>query len=159
MSNPVILPVNSRFDFNKKLLWSAVAALIFIGVSLPQTYQFTGRTNINVAGAEHKCPTAEGKLIHAIIFFVINYFIMKVAAHYGHLYNTSDGQMAKYAFYATLLFLVLSSTDAYTLTNKLLRGASNVGPMEAGCPELNGIIINGIVFFVVILLTMYFPVC
>jgi len=142
--------------FSKKLLCSAIAAAIFIAVSLPQVYGQTSRLTTTVSlgsTIEETCPTPEGKFIHAALFFAISYFVMKLMSTYKYMDSKSDGVLAKHAFYATLLFFLLSSTDSYRLTGKLVSGLSN----EAGCPELKGIIVHAIVFMAVLTLVMYFP--
>jgi hypothetical protein len=136
--------------FNKKLLCSAVAAAIFVAVSLPQVYGQTSRLTRTI---DETCPTPEGKFIHAALFFAISYFVMKLMSNYKYMEGKSDGVLAKHAFYGTLLFFLLSSSDSYRLTGKFVSGLSN----EAGCPEFKGIIVHAIVFLVVLVLVMYFP--
>jgi len=136
--------------FNKKLLCSAVAAAIFIAVSLPQVYHQTSRLT---ATFEDPCPTPEGKFIHAALFFAISYFVMKLMSGYKYMDQKSDGVLAKYAFHGTLLFFLLSSTDAYRLSGKWIPGLAS----EAGCPELKGILVHAVIFLVILILVMYFP--
>ena len=143
-SNPISL--------NKKIMCSATAAAIFMIVSLPQAYTQSSRLTRTFSDA---CPTPEGKFIHAALFFAINYFIMKVMASkkYHGMEKKSDGLLARYAFTGTLLFFLLSSTDSYKLTGKIVPGLAN----ENGCPEVKGVIVHGLVFLVILVLTMYFP--
>lgn len=131
---------------SKKVLCAAIAAGIFIAVSLPQVYHQTSRLTMTI---EETCPTPEGKFLHAALFFAISYIIMKYAVKEGQ----SDGLIAKHAFCGALLFFLLSSTDSYRLTGKLISGLSN----EAGCPELKGIVVHALVFLVVLVLVMHFP--
>jgi hypothetical protein len=135
---------------NKKLLCSAVAAAIFVVVSLPQLYNQTSRLTTTI---DVNCPTPEGKFIHSALFFAISYFVMKIMSSYKYMEGKSDGVLAKYAFHGTLLFFFLSSSDTYRLTGKFVSGLAN----EAGCPELKGIIVHALVFLVVLTLIMYFP--
>lgn len=137
---------------NKKIMCSAFAAAIFMLVSLPQTYTYSSKLTPTMT---ESCPTPEGKFIHAALFFAINYFLMKLAASqkFHGMETKSDGLLAKYAFIGTLLFFLLSSTDSYRLTGKLVSGLAN----EAGCPEVKGVIVHGLVFLVLLVLMMYFP--
>jgi hypothetical protein len=155
MSNPpvsVAVSVNSTVSFNKKLLASVFAAVIFILISLPAAY---GQTNELVTTYNDGCPTPEGKFIHAALFFAISYFVMKISSkqHYIDMGTKTDAQIAKYAFYGTLLFFLFASTDTYRLTGKFVTGLTN----PAGCPEVKGVLVHGLVFLVVLLLIMYFP--
>jgi len=151
MDSQIIVTPNDM-TFNKKLLCSAIAAIIFIVMSLPQAYTQTSRVTTTTVGM---CPTPEGKFIHAALFFVIEYFILKIMAsqNWMNLQTKSDALLAKYSFYGTLLFFLISSSDAYQLTGKFI---SNVAD-EHGCPEVKGVLIHGVVFLVVLLLVMYFP--
>lgn len=139
-------------SLNKKIVFSAAAAAVFMLVSLPQAYTQTSRLTTTIS---ETCPTPEGKFIHAALFFAINYFIMKLAASqkYHGMETKSDGLIAKYAFMGTLLFFLLSSTDSYRLTGKFISGLAN----EGGCPEVKGVIVHGLVFLVILVLVMYFP--
>lgn len=139
-------------EFNKKLLWAVVGAAIFVGVSLPEVYSQTDKlTSKYFHTYDQDCPTAQGKFLHAAVFFAVNYFVMKWAASSGGLQKT-DGQLAKCAFYATLLFFLVASSDSYTVTNSLYPGLAN-----DGCPTLKGVLVHGLVFLVLLVLVMYFP--
>lgn len=143
--------VSAEPTLNKKLLYSSIGAAIFVAVSLPQVYGQTSRLTNTI---DDTCPTPEGKFIHAALFFAISYFVMKISSSRKYdLEAKSDGLIAKYAFYSTLLFFVLASSDAYRLTGKFISGLAN----EAGCPEFKGIIVHALVFLVVLTLVMYFP--
>jgi hypothetical protein len=150
---PISVSISTRESFNKKIPAAAIAAVVFILCSLPQVYNKTDTRYANTFS--EGCPTPEGKFIHAALFFAINYFLMKVGSNNGYfgLENKSNGVIAKYAFYATLLFFVLASTDAYRMTGKFFSGLAN----EAGCPDVKGVIVHGIIFLVVLILIMYFP--
>jgi hypothetical protein len=139
-------------DFNKKLAWSAVSAAIFVAVSMPQTYAYTS----NYANTSVKaCPTGEGKLIHAGVFFVLNYLAMKLAASrkWNGMDTHSDKVLAKYSAYGTLLFLIVASSDMYAITESVLSGSIE----SAGCPTQKGVFVHGVVFMVVVVLLMYLP--
>jgi hypothetical protein len=143
---------NSTVPLNKKLVYSGTAALVFVLMSLPQAYAQTGRI---VHTYDDSCPTPEGKYLHALLFFVINYFAVKFAESqkYIGLEKKSDAMIAKNAFIASLLFFVIASTDSYKLTGKLFGGLAN----KAGCPDVRGVVVHGIVFLVILTLVMYIP--
>lgn len=138
--------------FNKKLMCSALAAVIFILVSLPQVYGQTDRVMSTYADG---CPTSEGKYLHAAVFFALVFALMKLGARmkWSGMEQKSDALHAKYAFYATLLFFVLASSDSYHLSSRLWSGLADA----RGCPNVTGVIVHGVVFMVVLLLVMYFP--
>jgi hypothetical protein len=150
----VSMSVSSQESFNKKFWVSFAAGVLFVLVSLPQVY---GQTDKLLSTYEGDCPTAEGKFLHAIIFFIIAYIFLKISNNnkYFAITQKTDSQLAKTAFYATLLFFVIASSDAYRLTGRVFSGLSN----DVGCPNVKGVIVHGIIFLIVLLLTMYFPTC
>ena len=149
---------------NRKLMWSAAAAALFIAVSLPQVYSQTSRV---VTTTADMCPTPGGKFIHTAIFFAVSYFLMKLFAGQRLLdieskaegvtfragFDKMEMMMLKRSFMGALLFFMLSSTDSYRLTQNLVSGVAN----EMGCPEVKGVLIHGLVFMVIVLLTMTMP--
>jgi len=150
--NNVITIIDRQPSFRKQLIYSAISALFFIVVSLPDTYKKTTyltRTNTMT----DNCPTPEGKFIHTAVFFIINFVMMKIANSYKQTGELSDGLIAKYSFYGALLFFMLSSSDTYRLTSRVLGG--NLG--NDGCPNVNGILVHALVFAVVLVLVMSFP--
>ena len=136
-------------SLNQKIIISAMVAAVFIIVSLPYVYDQTSKITTTII---ELCPSPEGKFIHAIIFFIINYLLMKINNKNG-IESKSDGLMAKYAFMGTLLFFLLSSNDSYKMTGRLFSGIVN----ESGCPEVKGILIHSLVFLVILVLMMSFP--
>lgn len=139
-------------QFSKKLMCSAIAAAIFILVSLPQVY---GQTDRLVNTYENGCPTHSGKFLHAAVFFGLVFALMKLGARlkWSGMEEKSDALHAKYAFYATLLFFVLASSDAYYLSGRLWGGLAS----GSGCPNVTGVVVHGLVFMAVLVLVMYFP--
>lgn len=55
---------------NQKLLISVFAVLLFLIVSLPQTYKLTNKIFKNTSD-EYGCPTMAGLAIHTVVFFVL----------------------------------------------------------------------------------------
>jgi hypothetical protein len=135
---------------NKKITYAALSAVVFMAVSLPQTYQQTERLPY-VHSIEGNCPTAAGKFLHTGIFFVILYFLMK----WLNKSDLSDGLIAKYSFYSALLFFLLTSSDTYALTS----GVPGLNDLvdASGCPSKKGVLVHGLVYLVVLTLIMYFP--
>ena len=145
---------------NKKLTYSALSAVVFMAVSLPQTYQgvedlsnrglsYVSNSQVNTINGN--CPTAAGKFLHTGVFFVVLYFLMK----WLNKSDLSDGLIAKYSFYTTLIFFLLSSNDTYALTSQIPSLEDLVDPR--GCPTKKGVLVHGLVFLVVLTLVMYFP--
>lgn len=135
---------------NKKITYSALSAVVFMAVSLPQTYQRTDNL-LNFSTTSGNCPTPAGKFLHTGAFFVILYFLMK----FLNKSNLSDGLIAKYSFYSALIFFLLTSSDAYALTSQL-PGVNDLVDL-GGCPTQKGVIVHGLVYLVLLTLVMYFP--
>ena len=136
-------------SFNPKLAWSAVGAAIFVLISSSQMYAQTQKL---VTTTSDNCPTMGGNLIHAAIFFGINFGVMKVASWNSDLSKPmSDKTMVRYALFSTLLFLILANSYVYNITNKVLPGLAN----EIGCPTSAGVIFHGVVFMVLLLIMMH----
>lgn len=134
---------------NKKVTFSALAAVVFMAVSLPQTYQATNSAWVNTV--DGTCPTPEGKFLHTGIFFVVLYFLMM----WLNRSNLSDGLIAKYSFYAALLFFLLTSSDSYALSSQLpyMNDLTDL----TGCPTRTGVLVHGLAFMVLLTMVMYFP--
>lgn len=140
---------------NKKLTYAALSAVVFMGVSLPQTYSVTDRYIGSYTGStlSGTCPSPVGKFLHTGVFFVVLYVLMKLL----NRTNMSDGLIAKYSFYSTLLFFLVTSSDTYALTSQV-PALKDIGIVDAtGCPTKQGVVVHGLVFMVLLVLVMYFP--
>ncbi len=140
------------------LVAAATAALVFFLVSLPQVYQSTKEAvnyvNPNMVLFENNCPTAEGKFLHTLLFFAIMFAIGKIKNVYdASQHKKSNALLAKYAFYGSLLYFFLASSDSYHLSGKLLSGLADPN----GCPFFKGLLVHSVVFYCFVLLTCYFP--
>jgi len=130
----------SDLTLGSKVMWSSVSALLFVVLSSPFVYSLTARvlpTSVN------GCPTTVGLFLHAAVFMLVKFLIMKFASSE----KLTLELMLKYAFYGTLLFLVLAGTDAYRLT----------GLAQNGCPDLKGLLVHGVVYMVLLVVMMSFP--
>lgn len=134
---------------NKKITYAALSAVVFLAVSLPQTYQQTDRL---VDTFNEGCPTPVGKFLHTGAFFVILYFLMK----WLNKSKLSDGLIAKYSFYSALIFFLLTSNDSYALTKNIPYLGDDLVEVS-GCPTKKGILVHAVVYLVVLTLVMYFP--
>lgn len=67
------------------------------------------------------------------------------------LWEQNDGLKWKYSFMSALVFYILSSSDMYTLTNKILP------TMENGCATSFGLLLHSTVFMVVLYMIMKLP--
>lgn len=144
-----------RLTLKTKVAVSSIAAVVFMLCALPQVYQKTDNRYLTTIDA-NTCPTPGGKFLHTAVFFAVSYFLMKIGSNkqYFGLENKSDGFLAKCAFHSSLLFFVLTSTDAFKLTGNL---TSRVIANEHGCPNVAGVVSHALVFLVVLVLVMYFP--
>ena len=119
----------------KKVFISVKVALIFVLLNLPIVYEFTNRLFGETWNLSTRCPTTKGVLIHAGLFYLINYLSMR-----GSL---THHQKMVYALQGTAIFLVLSSAPVY----RFVRGF--LGPSIAsaqGCPTTMGVFVHGAVF-------------
>jgi hypothetical protein len=124
---------------NKKVTYAALSALVFMAVSLPQTYQQTNRLPY-MSTTVGTCPTPAGKFVHTGTFFVALYFLMK----WLNRSNLSDGLIAKYSFYSALIFFALNANETYALTSRL----PNLGPGTldlSGCPTRQGVVLHTVI--------------
>jgi hypothetical protein len=129
-------------DINKKLKFSSLGALLFLATSLPSLYAYTNKYTHN----EGNCPTYTTKLLHVVVFFVLNLLAMR------YMGDLEWDLSAKYALYGSLVFFLLSSTEMYKLTNNLI-STSN----EVGCPNMTGLLVHTVVYGVVLLGLMSLP--
>ena len=137
---------------NDKLFYSLMALFVFVITSLPQLYNSTNKFTATFDGATN-CPKPAGKFIHAILFYILLYVVTRIyeRLRFG-VGSFHSGLIAKYVLYATLLYLVLSSSESYQLSSSAFPELS-----VAGCPTIKGIITHSIVFLVVLTLLMYLP--
>ena len=149
-------------DFSRKFGYSLLPAVLFFVVSLPEVYNTTDKLGsrlgksvdrLGFSTADDSCPTSTGKFIHSLVFFLLVWALMKFTRSADTSSHKSNGLLAKYAFYSTLLFFLVSSTDAYNVTSRLVDGLTNT----PGCPTMKGAFVHGLVFLVAVTLVMYFP--
>jgi len=133
-------------DFNQKLYHSAISSCVFLFASLPYGY---GKTNSFIS-ATGNCPTYKSKLLHTLGFFALSLLVMKFVGKSEKPLSL----MVKYATYASLLFFLLSSTEAFILTRNLV---SNSLADEEGCPTLTGVVVHTVVYCTALLGLMSLP--
>lgn len=132
-------------DLNQKLYHAAISACVFLVASLPYGY---GKTNGFVSDAGD-CPTYKSKLLHTLGFFALSLLVMKFV-------GKSDKPlelMVKYATYASLLFFLMSSTEAFKFTGSLVDGLAD----STGCPTLTGVVVHTVLYGGVLMLLMSLP--
>lgn len=159
--------MSSKTDstLEQKVKYAILPAVVFFLVSLPQVYGITDKVGATVGeyasplgyhSYDGGCPTSTGKFLHSVVFFLVNWLLMQVARNRGWMGSdrrASNDLLAKYAFYATLIFFMVSSTDAYRVTGRFASGLAT----KTGCPNVRGIVVHALVFLVVLTLVMYFP--
>lgn len=136
--------VDVKFDVKNNLYHAGMGAAMFMLVSLPQLY---GKTN-SLVYDDGSCPTYKSKLLHTLAFFALVVLVMKYI-------GKSDKPLAllcKYALFGSLLFFVMSSNEAYKLTNSLYPGLA-----DNGCPSMTGICVHTILFGLALFGMMHLP--
>lgn len=118
---------------NNNLTRSTVGLAVFLAVALTQTYETSG------------C-SSSSKFINSALFFVINYFLLKISSSSGLTIEQRDSEIAKYSLYSALLFFIITSSDTYELTNNTILGIND------RCPTVKGVLFHSIIFFVLLIL-------
>jgi hypothetical protein len=137
-----------------KLKISFRVALIFLLVSLPYVYSLTDKF-APLRTTQNGCPTIYGRLLHGLLFFLINLIMMKLYNSKEECKQKSFGTMIKYAFYGTLLTYVLSDPGIYKLTNTFAN-KYNITTSNNGCPTLYGVASHSLVYVAILTTMMYF---
>jgi ABC-type sulfate transport system permease component len=144
---------------------SMIVSLIFVLVSLPETYKLTNKyimPNI-LFDQMTNCPTALGQLIHTAVFAFIVFFQMFIKTLSGYSVNgnksTQDAQKSfgikiKHTLYASLIFFFISSPTLYKLTNEFI--SNKISSLD-GCPTNFGIGLHSIVYCIFLISVMYLP--
>ena len=122
-------------DLKQKLYHAGVASAVFLVVSLPQLYS---KSN-SLVSESGNCPTYKSRLLHMILFYALSVLVMKFVLKSDKDFRTLSG----YATHGALLFFLLSSPEAYKLTNGLVDGLS-----EDGCPTLKGLGVHTVLYLV-----------
>jgi len=120
----------------KKVLVSLKSAALFVLLNLPVVYQFTNRVFGNTWNVAAQCATPLGIVVHAGVFFLLSYLMMRSP-------SLSKQDKVKHALTGALIFAVLSSAPVYRFVAGLL-GPSIASP--SGCPSTMGIVVHGLVF-------------
>lgn len=124
-------------SLSDKLMYAATGAVTFLVASYPYNDTFAN------------C-SSEMKFMKTGLFFLLSYLSMK----FFYSSMLTDGLMLKYSYYSALIFFMLTSSEAYDVTNKYL-GGDLVGGNS--CPSVKGLVIHAVVYLVLLTLVMYFP--
>lgn len=143
-------------SIQEKAFYALISAVIFVLVSNQYTYRAVDFVlgNSNLIAVEG-CPTTIGLFLHSLVFFLVQYLVM----WYFDSRKPVDQQisktlMAKYSFYGTLLFFIASNPETYKLVNMI--GLGKLGT-SAGCPNVGGLLLHTVVFFLLVFGVMFFP--
>ncbi len=123
----------------EKLAISIFSAILFIGVSMPQTYRLTN-------SYANECPTSNGLLLHTFVFFVLAFLSM-----WGS--NASTGSKVKFSIYGALLYFLISSPAMFSLTGSIFGQAVATN----GCPTTIGTFLHALVYCAGLVGLMYLP--
>ena len=130
-------------DFNKKFWISFNSAILFTIVSLPKTYHLTQKiTNLKLF--DNNCPTYIGRILHAVVFFLISYITMG-SSRINNLIKI------KHSLYGTLIYYFISSPELYNLTSLILKNVAT------SCPNTSDIYLHAIVYCLALIGVMYLP--
>ena len=132
-------------DFNQKLYHAAISSCVFLVASLPYGY---GKTN-GFISADGDCPTYKSKLLHTLGFFALSLLVMKFVGKSEKPLQL----MVKYATYASLLFFLLSSTEAFKFTGSLVNGLAD----STGCPTMTGVVVHTVLYGAALIGLMSLP--
>jgi hypothetical protein len=136
-------------SLNKKLSISLWSALLFVLVSLPQTYKFTD--SLVPVSLYQNCPTHLGLLLHTSVFFLLSYLSMGDP-------TKKQAIKLKFSLYGTLIFYFLSSPTMYALVGSLIKKLVSTTMVTAsGCPKLANILLHSCVYTMALVGIMYLP--
>jgi uncharacterized PurR-regulated membrane protein YhhQ (DUF165 family) len=119
---------------------SLQAAVLFVLLNLPVVYQLTNKFLGNTWDAAAQCPTSFGVLLHAGVFFLLSFLMMKKS-------GLSKADKMKSSLTGALLFAILSSPMAY----KMVRNVLPMVASESGCPSMAGVLVHGGVYTVALM--------
>ena len=139
-----------------KLLHSTLSCGLMLAVANKTTYEFVDKLMGNKGIiAQNGCPTVKGHLVHTVIFFILIFALM-IAFNLAtsEQNKKSAWLLAKYSFYGTLLFFIVTSTELYKLVGNLTNGAT---ADLNGCPTTNGILLHAGVYLLMLFGVMFFP--
>lgn len=140
----------------EKAFYALISAVIFVLVSNQYTYSAVdyvfGNSNLIALGG---CPTTIGLFLHSLVFFLLQFLVMWYFDSRKPIdQQISKTMMAKYSFYGTLLFFIVSNPETYKLVNMIGLGKLGDG---AGCPNVGGLLLHTVVFFLLVFGVMFFP--
>ena len=140
----------------EKLLYSVLSAGLALGVSSKTVYEQVDKL-VGSKGtiAVNGCGTPTGHFAHSVIFFILLFTMMiifNIVKSPEH--KKSLGLMAKYSFYGTLIYLIVTSTEMYKLVGGLTGGAT---ADANGCATMSGLLLHGLFYFLIIFCVMFFP--
>jgi len=126
---------------------SLSSAVLFVLVSLPQTYDLTNKVLGGLVGplVAGGCPTTVGILTHAVVFFLVTRYLMM------RNYMACEATKTRRALTATIIFALLSSPLAFRSVRSVI-GASIAS--ATGCPTTQGILVHAAVYASVLVLLM-----
>jgi hypothetical protein len=134
-------------SLQQKLMISLSSAVLFVLVSLPQTYDLTNKVLGGLVGplTTGGCPTTVGILTHAVVFYLVTRYVMM------RNYEACEATKTKRALTAAVIYALLSSPLAFRSVRSVL-GAGIAS--ASGCPTLQGTFVHAAVYTAVLVLLM-----
>ena len=136
--------IDIKVDIKQNVYHAILGSAMFMLVSLPQLYSKTNPL-VNEDGT---CPTYKSKLLHTLVFFALVLLVMK----YIGKSDKPTALLCKYALFGSLLFFIMSSSEAYKFTNSLYSGLA-----DNGCPSMTGIVAHTVLFGLALFGMMHLP--
>ena len=139
-----------------KLAYSIMTVGLMIALANQTTYGFVDKLVGNKGIiALNGCPTVKGHLVHTVIFFILLFALMiSFNLSKSEQYQRSTWLLAKYSFYGTMLFFIITSTELYKLIGNLTNGAT---ADLNGCPTSSGLLLHSLIYLLMIFGVMFFP--
>jgi len=134
--------------FQDKFMISLGSAVLFILVNLPAVYKLVDSfLTISVFNGLTGCPTNQGLLIHALVFFLITFFSMG---------NLKANRLTKlnHSLVGTLLFFFFANPATFAFSGRVL--GSGIAD-AVGCPTNIGIVLHGLFYCLALVGFMYLP--
>lgn len=132
-----------------KLLYPIFGTLVFILASNNTASKLIEKMFAEDSIIKNNCPTIFGHFVQSIMFFILMLVIMLLLNSQQSTFWT----LTKYAFYGTLLYFILTTSEMYGLMAAISGGSTSD---SFGCPTQRGVILHALIYFFIMLGIMGF---